>query len=499
MTGDRYIPKLENPEPLSHPISGAPVIDNSQNFELPFNIDDLPRLSLYNLAEISQIEQPLGRRSITEKRAFSYPPIVFRSKTGVIYNDIIIKGGGAEISPNSALYDQEAYDNDRVFGTVSELNGNKVRFHFKPIKSLTSYLGVHDIKSGWLDYKMSNYLASRGLRTRELIAAWELPKDAKLSTPQGIISTAEFVEKTDVTPGLEAWAMRTKYRLHDVSRLIYEIGHIPEPDEPQITLNISKISPNDTKYVGNTEYPCHVFVDGEFNDLQLSLIQSNLSELANSISVRARLDEDSRFKQLSANHGSIESLKSAQNFYKDYLPIFAQILGEQFAVMDINNAISGMSNPQNISLLAELVDHDVTLINGKKLDNNGNFIDISPEKVALYNLLPNFEDNFIVQMRSGYYDLQRLITDLNRTGMIRFSNEEITTVLRTYIESFAKELGRVPSKYVQRSADMTKEISIIENAVEPASPDSKAEAEDIFGVNWHKTYAKILKEFLKQN
>lgn len=492
MINNTHIPTLENPEPVSLPIAINIIIDNSKEFDLPLDVKSLFRMSLYDTDSMPPKERYLGKRSISEKRAFTLPPIVFKSNSGIVYNDILIKGGGAEMSPNSLLHDQEAYEQWKVVNIPRKYGDNLVRYHYKKIQGLTDYLGIQNNSDGLTDNYTSKYLAEKGLRTRELIAMGSLPEDAKMSTPEGIITAKEFKTKTDVTPGLEAWAMRCKFRMQDISRLIFEISEIPEAEEQQFPLSIAGIPKMRTKYIGDKEYPYHQFVTGEFNQQQLGFIQRHLTDLAKAINTRARFDEDGRFVELNNMHPDISDLEDAQSFYNDYLQIFPEVLGEQFAIMDLSDAISGMSNPQNISMLAELIDHDVTIINNKSMDEKGELVEITEATKELYELQPSLEDNFIIQMRSGYFFLQRMIADLNKTGMINYSDNQLISVLRNYLTSYYNKLSTNSNKLSSRIEDInTQELFITET---PLNDPTGTELKDILGINWRQTYLELIRE-----
>lgn len=515
---ENYIPTLQRNEPLSSPINARVIIDRSSEFELPFRIEDLPRMALHDLP---QKEGGLGRRSLSERRALTIAPTFFKSvEDGIrqpkVYSDILIKGGGADVPvivglKEGVIGQPEAAKSSTFISNVVEVDGvpNVLRYHVGPIKGLTSHLGVHVIDSSLSDHYMSQYLASKGLRTRELIAAWALPDDQIISTERGLITTKEFKELTGINPGLEAWAMRCKFRIADISRLIYEVEEMPKFKDPDFD-KFYKLTFTKTpiKLTPDEDGPAHKFNEKRYDSQQLDIIRSNLISLADQIRVRAVHDDDPRFSGLSENHKVVSNLEEAKAFYEDYVGVFSEILGEQFAIMDLSDVVSGMFNPQNITLDAAIVDHDVSMKGGKVMNSEGVLENVDPDRLKHFSFdQENYDANFAKQLTNGFKMMLTLLKDLNRVGMMDLSDEEITSTLKHFIDSFFTKMEANPERRAKRLIDVREEMEDIqkETYVEPADPSLYSEdsppiehIKDPFYNDWPETYIKILEQVLAE-
>ena len=170
----------------------------------------------------------------------------------------------------------------------------------------------------------------------------------------------------------------------------------------------------------------------------MTLLKESFVFLGNEIVRRAMYDSDPRFRELAQDYREVTECNLG-TFYISYLKVFAQVLGEQFAIMQNSDAISGMFNHQNITLLAEIVDHDVTMVGGKVMDEEGKLRDITPREERMFRhfSLPMI-DKLYQQLFMGYDSIVVMLNNLSRTGIIKMSNEEMAKIPRIFIKSFQR-------------------------------------------------------------
>ena len=130
------------------------------------------------------------------------------------------------------------------------------------------------------------------------------------------------------------------------------------------------------------------------------------------------------------------------------------MLGEQFAIMQNSDAVSGMFNLQNISLLAEIVDHDVTMIGGKVMDENGKFVEVTKERLENFDKDPNKREvNFFNQLHVGYNGILELLRDMSRAGVINTPELKMREMLCGYLKSY---LSKLESKDISSTLETAK-------------------------------------------
>ncbi|MBN1618962.1 hypothetical protein JW887_06530 [Candidatus Dojkabacteria bacterium] len=452
-----YTPKIEKAEALTNPIEAEAYVDQTSEFDFPFRLDQLPRL-LSHSRDTENIRN-VATRTLTEGRSYSYIPVVFkRNDTGTIYLDLCLKGGGSEIKPNVNLYENVSsrpgvlsYDPDAPIPSEVVADGKqvKVRYSSSPLVKFTSYLGVHTVEAGLSDKFMSERLETFGLRTRSMVAAWELPDDTQMATPEGLITKKDFTSKTNVEPGLELWAMRCKYRVQDLLRFVFEVEEPISDVDREHGMKLPFVA---VYYKGGS----HEYIEEKFSPDQEKILRAGFTFVAQEVCKRAKYDSDVRFVELSKRYKEIND-NNLSDFYVDYLISFAQVLGEQFALMQNADAVSGLYTLQNISLLAEAVDHDVTMIGGKVMGKNGELEEVSEERRKRFKFdSKNRELNFFNQLYVGYNAIRLMLRDLNRTGIIDMQADQMRLFMKIYILSFAKhaksmldDLHRIASEQIQ--------------------------------------------------
>ena len=229
-----------------------PCIDKTADFDFPFRLGELPRMLAYFDEKVGTDLN--GYVSISGIRSYSYLPVAFKKREGEItYLDLVVKGGGAHIRPN-ALFIRRDDDDPCLYReripVFIEVDGKTVfvRYDYKPVIGLTDMLGAHSINDSLSDMYMSQYLEKRGLRTRALVAVWRLPDETVMSTPDGLLAVEEFTKKTGIEQGIDIWAMRSKYRVMDILRLVYEI-------ETQVGIYTNKV--HSSHYLSGI--PSHIF------------------------------------------------------------------------------------------------------------------------------------------------------------------------------------------------------------------------------------------------
>lgn len=463
------LPSISKVEQLGSPINVAPIVDNSSKFDLPFQLEDLPRMAeLYEGEGIA-----LGNKTVTERRSYTYEPTVIRRlnpiirneevKNGLLYCDLQIKGGGAIIPKNVLLYRKTKRTSLRPYDPATALHSHvqladgiaPVRFTTHRLDSLSDELGFVYDKNELSDLAISQYLESQyGLRTRALVAMWEIPDETPIVTPEGKITIGEAKKILGKTPVLDAWALRCKYRVQDPLRMVYEVeSGDPEPNSIGLKLRYAGLplaimrdnQEDDLTHLGHDP-------DNSLTTEQKVFCLEQFCDLAKQIIGRALHDEDSRFVELATQYQDIVKIKKISvnerqliaQFYKDYLYVFSAVLGQQFGIMEEADAISGMMNLQNITLLAELPDNDVVLIHGKTMqfdvDGNPEFVDPDPADLKEYAYKPKDPvENYIRQLHHGWEAISLLIRDLSRTGVITI-HDEILNTRDNFLKEYAAHL-----------------------------------------------------------
>ena len=459
MNNEQYTPNLEKPEPLGELLEINPIINNTDQFQFPFRLSSLPRLLAYSTDSTTNVN--LASRTITEGRAYSLPPVIFRKISDmreIKFMDLSVKGGGSEIKPNTELFINigserfPEFDKSSPIPVTIQIEGEtiQVRYHPQKLVSLTSNLGVHAYNSGMADHYMSMYLEEKGLRTRSLVAAWELSGETKMATPNGIVNAEKFQNETGVKPGLEIWASRCKYRVQDILRFVYEMEHASKnksKSEKLPTIGVPR-----RKYDPERGLPNHKQVDTDFEPKLREKAISELTVLAQEIKLRASQDSDQNFVELSQKFRDKITIETVEDFYIEYLQKFGQVLGEQFAILEKNDALFGMFNLQNITLLAEIVDHDTTMIRGNVMNSEGDLVPVSAGRFRRFAGLSKNELNFEDQLFVGYDCIMSMIVSLGRTGVINADEEKYKEIRQLFLKSYLTSLSKKRQSLLYRYA-----------------------------------------------
>lgn len=486
---NEYLPELEKAEALTDPIEADPLVDDSAQFDFPFSLSMLPRLLAYS-EKTSSLDE-IAKRTITEGRAFSYSPVVFsRKRDGkrIQYCDLTAKGGGSEIKPNVSLFRRLFkagrgifYNTDDDISPECTIHDTKitVRFISDKLIAFTSFFGTHAVDKGLSDRNMSLFLESKGIRTRAMVALWKLPEKTQLATPDGLVSVHEFEKKTGEEIGLELWASRCKYRVQDILRFIYEMENIGIKKNPGTGMKlhptrVSKITAPPTD--GSLS---HHFVESNYDQEHLKTIRETIQYLGEQIVLRAQYDEDERFKTFAEKYKNTIDEETVGDFFLEYLSVFADVLGEQMALLRNNDLLSGMLNLQNITLLCEMVDNDVMMHHGKVMDEKGHFEDVSEKRLKSFGIRLSHRDfNFWNQLYIGYSSVLKMIQNLSKVGILRSSDEQLQAILRKYLQSYKEKTDSEHHLSVVVYSKMNlEEIGDISN-----------EAYDLFGAHERYTF-----------
>lgn len=457
---------LTEAETLLDPLDAKPVLDNSSEFDLPYALSKLPRPTSYDYDVQEELLgiSTLGDRTVSEGRSYGLPPTVFKYKGASVpinYTDTVIKGGGAEFPEEAILIKGTTEDETSyVAGEIPvRYDGKKVRFSRTPTYALTSKLGIHSVESGKADMYTSKYLANQGLRTRALIAVWEYPDDFPFSTDEGVMPAKKFKENGS-TPGIEVWAQRSRLRLSDLSKWIETKQREIESRQGDLYANpvvfgatrdyVPERNPTDKTHT--ERYLSHLkenFVLSAEEEVEL---KEKMIAFAEHIIVRAGFDSHPEFRTLAAAYGDKLNLLTNEtnlhDFYKSYLDIFSRVLGEQFGIMASLNCISGMYNSQNLTVMAEIVDHDVSVINGQKFDEDGKLRDLTSQEATRYDFVEKKEDleRHFKQLLSGIESFNRMVANLNLLRAIDIgSNQEdrnfVENLNRNFLDSYFRKSG----------------------------------------------------------
>lgn len=326
-----------------------------------------------------------GKRSRTEGRARSFFQRIRELNTGKIWNDVLVKGIGGKVQELT----RKVGDSRETVVPTKVNSGRTIPVRYA--KGNFSQITGKDYGSGLIsssnhDDETSKELASKGLRTRQRFFAGKLKGDTKIATDEGFKRVDETFDDPKEYPSIEMWLMRCSYRLKDVSSFIAEK-----------TGGILAKSANNLR---NMHYNFEV---GRFEEKDLNTTKKDYTkefkddketkayfrELRNIIQTRAIVDEDERFRAVGDITGDI----SDQVFFQHYLQTFATMLGEQVGIMYELGAFSteNMFNSQNISLLAEIVDHDVTFLIPKYKEDP---IEVFKQVNYTYNALMDFINFF---------------------------------------------------------------------------------------------------------
>ena len=136
-------------------------------------------------------------------------------------------------------------------------------------------------------------------------------------------------------------------------------------------------------------------------------------------------------------------------------------------------------------MLAELVDNDVTMVDGKVMDENGLFVEISASDKEIYSGTAGDDSDYFEQLQTGYIIVERMLTDLNRTGMIALSDDKIDEIFQNFLQSYFDKLAETPERYESRIKGIDAEIARINAQLKPLE---KGSVDDKFGDDWARTY-----------
>jgi hypothetical protein len=304
-----------------------------------------------------------------------------------------------------------------------------------------SYPGFDTVEDVISDHVTNEYLASQGLRTRQLIKLWELDDDVIVDIASGPTSIKDVKKTIIIRPSVAAWAMRCRDRVQDVYS---EINEVIDPKE----IRREEMGRAARRRLLGQESYTHTPFDIDLE--QIEQIFRKMIDLAKIILISAFDDTDLRFKMLyskfsyflaadSEGSGQIDQTEIG-HFFEEYLGVFAEVLGEQFAVLENCDATIGMFNHQNITLLAELVDHDVTLIGGKSLTlEDGQIVakEIDEETRKLYKLEDSsLEERSVQQLFQAWESIAKMISRFSQLKIIKLPVSSQIPLLESVTERF---------------------------------------------------------------
>lgn len=191
-------------------------------------------------------------------------------------------------------------------------------------------------------------------------------------------------------------------------------------------------------------------------------VRNFYSQIREIIELRASTDEDDRFAELSEMNN-----ESDETFFSSYIQVFSNILGEQAGIMYSKGAFSKghMLNDQNVSLLAEVVDHDITEIN---LDFKKN-----PHKI-------------IEQLGQTYSTLLTMVENLHLASLI--TTEQAVEALNSYALGIKHKLTE--------KGELEEFISILQN-LEVRDGGKQRQDDFLYSIERAQTEIKEMEEEIK--
>jgi hypothetical protein len=379
--------------------------------------------SEFNVYDYVGIGSPIdiGRevtRSITENRSYAtYNPVVI---DGVIYNDILVKGIGRKIG--KTLY----YEDGSGFVTDIQLDNGRdyyPRFINKKMQGMVDYdfgSGHEETSNG--DKLTSEKLENAGLRTRRRIFKGKLKTSTRLPMQDEMREIQDSYDED--TPIIEVWAMRCSSRIRDLVKSHPAADAHEDVESKYVTTFFEN-------WLDKNMLRNYLEEEGFYSKLPKLSAESHVyfNKLKDLISERALKDSDARFQALGEEGENLEY----KDFFTKYLHAFSQVWGEQAAIIYSEGAhpIENLWNYQNVSLLAELVDHDVTYFD--KSHKN------KPEYLSK-------QINFFLGAISRLCN----IFELNKAISDRFNSNE---VFKLFFESYIRKLKDINEKDLEMALD----------------------------------------------
>ncbi len=357
---------LKNIEPGSE-------INNAEDFEFPpgFNIDDYIVIA----SPLDNLGSENFDRTPTEGRAVGRFLGNITDKFGHFY--ILIKGVGGRIKHDLRLKKGSKSEEVQPYQSVKSKRKFPVRFvPNRPVRGVDGVYGLSFKDSTEHDNEGSNELASAGLRTRRLIFSGDYGQKVMFSTHEGVLKRNEIALMKGINPAIEIWAMRCRYRLRDIKKYslvdkynyeyLYELEKVWDEDDFGRTFL-------------SDPYEVRVKKVVKFDDKEKDKIKQDFIEVLQFILIRIQHDDDERFSELylKFKDSKFEDIEDIKSFFGKYINIFGEILGEQVGIMYSKGAFTSnkMLNDQNVTLVAEIVDHDVTFFSPENMDDGNKVIE----------------------------------------------------------------------------------------------------------------------------
>lgn len=451
-------------------LSGDTLLDRTEPGEhqisLPIKLSEILRL-----ASIGEEDEGITvRRSPTSRRSLSIPgSVVFEGKDDGVkhkYMRIEIKGGGAYIPSDDILFPYHPDPELAKLGNrdstkpIKRINteGRITRFSTEPLLNFTYPLAFVEKDSAFPDIYVTDYLRSRGLRTRAVIAVKEIGDEDKISTSKGTLSLNEARDLNEKikNPVVEAWAIRNPYRVGDIPVFIHELEGRTLRYAGVGTI-VNTMYDNSKKRYFESFSPLTLGVRVGFEPMteetQLEVKKLAQKEVGTMLIETINLgihDEDARMseicmklKPMAQQLAGSEDKVLMEEILKAYMLVYAELLGEQFAILDSLDAYGvAQFNLQNISFAAEVVDLGHFIVNGKKMNSSGEWVEPSEEE----KLKVGYKDHdhwymVIDQLNVGWLALSVMIKEFARVEVLSGEGLEIFTnlVRNKFIDVFLEK------------------------------------------------------------
>jgi hypothetical protein len=306
-----------------------------------------------------------------------------------------------------------------------------------------------------LDSDMSDQLSKAGLRTRALVYTAPFGPDVIFATdqkhqdqsesPNGkLVKTPSITKALGYTPGLEIWAIRCRYRLRDLLTNNNLLARVIGSGARNIVDYSNGYQPKSEPY--HVRLKNHV-VDRNRDSTDL---YRDFDFLGGELLTRMSLDQDKRFTEIYDLFGKKVTEENRQRFWEEYTNKFSEILGEQIGILYSKGVFSrgGLMNPQNITLLAEIVDMDAMQVD-INLKNDGpsvlNQLQLAiepladmlsklyatgmfPEKIDMYGILRKFARGLLAKLSTEDKELITTVIEVERNKAMQSSKSEYETL-----------------------------------------------------------------------
>ncbi len=337
-----------------------------------FNPHQYRRLSdpfFYGSSDSTSRRTPSEKRSVSEACDVTVEQSMAGLLTSIAYHDAQTKGGGSRIEPWEFVraYPGANHPID-AFWYFGERDKRYVRFSDSVFPGFGGPFGAFGRKDAVVDYLLNErFMHHSGLRTRKTVDIVPLPRNHKISTQHGFLTLEEFNRLHSTEAVIATNFIRSKYRLVDPLRFMYETiffsGHMGDARYINFATvpDLDPYSPSQltTHFLGETSL---------FDEETREHILTEFTFLKNELLKRMVGDSDWRIASLLDSHDTSSDLGE---FYLDYLEILASVIGTELGKMHLMRALPVSFSAQNVTLLGEIVDHEETLVDGKAIDERG--------------------------------------------------------------------------------------------------------------------------------